>query len=179
MLGMRVVQVVLIGLFCWFGVMGLRGNDMSLVPLRVFYVLQGQRDLHKSSATWKAIEAVTEHTPKGARILPIDVDALAVRYAALRPVAFCHKDGFLWIGKGEESAVTWYQALKQHDAIARNPHGVGTPGKVVELAQLVDAEYVIMRRTKDCAVPWPRGAELVWGNNYFSLIRIASDRIGP
>lgn len=176
--GSRIVHLILIGIVTWAGAMCVQGNNLTLAPLRAIDLARGKISPHAPSSTSTAISALREYTPTGARILPIDVDALAVRYGAMRPVAISWKDGGLWILQGERSAITWYEAMKEHDWIAGNPYHEDAVQKATNLAEVVGAEYVILRRSQHCGGHWPPNAKLVWGNGHFSLIRIDSNLAG-
>ena len=172
----RFVNITSILFVGWIAVMGAKINEVTLLPTRLAYLSQGRIEAHGPSRMWTMIQAIKQHTPPGARILPIDVDALAVRYAAMRPVAFCYKDGRVAADSVEQGRLQWYESDKCYKRLVRDLHRAGVAQEATELARRVEAEYIAIKRGKECADRWPEGTEIVWGNDYFSLVKVRAAR---
>ncbi len=172
--GSRLIQVAIVLLVGWIAAVGAKINEVTLIPTHLAYLVQGKIDPESPSRVRSIVEAVKSHTLPGSRILPVNVDELAIRYASLRPVAFCYKDGAVAVNSDTEKALFWYRNYKELERITQDLEKPEAAAKLVALAKRVGADYVAVRRATHRPDDWPSNCDVVWGNGHFTLLRVSA-----
>ena len=131
------------------------------------------------AAHHQAVLAVRDHTPVRSRILPLGVDPLAVRYAALRPVVFNDKDGACFLYANHKKLPQWYRRSKRYRTFTEpwnRPWKQDEVTKMMEWSRQLGADFLVVARTKAPNLAFPAGLDVVWSNEYYGLVRISSPR---
>jgi len=130
------------------------------------------------AAHHQAVMAIRD-TPVRSRILPIGVNPLAVRYAALRPVVFAEKDGGVLVISNHQKLPRWYRRSKTYRTLTEpwnSPWKQDKAAKMVEWARGLGADYLAVTRAKSPDLAFPPGTEVIWSNQSYGLVRISSRR---
>jgi hypothetical protein len=124
-------------------------------------------------ATIQALDAVRNNTSPRALILPLALP-LEIRYSALRPVAYAYKDGGIFADTNLKSLFEWDRVKKEIESI-RAIDGEGSKLKgLLDLSSKLGAEYLLTDFPVEDSVASSVGAELVWSNESFALLRTLS-----
>jgi len=122
----------------------------------------------------EAVAAVSKLTLPGSKIMPLGIDPLAIRYAALRPVVWAYKDGGALGKTNHEKLLKWYQIdqriwkMREKAALAPEKTMIG----FLQLSRELNAGYLLINNSnvkQDDVFP----DKLIWSNSSYSLYRIA------
>ena len=171
-----VLAVGLLGVVLWVYLSGTRAS-VVLDPLAHAgrRLTGGQPD--KPGPQHRLVLAI-QRTAPGSRILPVGVDPLAIRYGAMRPVVYSHKDGGCLLYGNAAGAIRWYAIARRFDAMDE----LALPSdKAVVFREILEAtapRYLAFR-TKDLPVAVaPPDARIIWQEEGYVLMRLA-DGDGP
>jgi hypothetical protein len=155
-------------------------NPLGIVQqLRMFPVL-GMKSLltgyqPTKSPLAEAVTAVDKLTLPGSRILPIGMDPLVIRYAAIRPVVWTYKDGGSLIISNHKKAFRWYQIKERFMETtikARHFPEKRTIG-YLQLSRELNAEYLLIDNS-DVKQDTTFSDKRIWSNSSYSLYRVAN-----
>jgi dienelactone hydrolase len=121
---------------------------------------------------------VRTSTPARSRILPIgDVDALPIRYFALRPVVYCWKDGGSFGYSNHAALLRWKEVEERVRQIEQQASPIELLLTARKLAGDLSADYVLIKMqladVKE-ASPSVAGLELAVSTETFSLLKVRS-----
>jgi hypothetical protein len=121
------------------------------------------------------LNAVREETPAGSRIFS-EGQEVAVRYYALRPLAFTYKDGAPLAYTDQKQLLVWSEASRRMEELAfirKFPfrHRAFVRG-IVELARDTRSDYLLLQEPYDAGLEYPGGVRLVYSNPHYSLFRL-------
>jgi hypothetical protein len=136
----------------------------------------------KERANGEFVRALDELTPPGSKIFLESEDQL-VRYAALRNLAFAHKDGGILVyGKNVPGVRTWYPMALE----LGNPANLGfldqgarkaenmPENKLTTLfacARKADADYLVVLAPADLP-RLQKAGEIIWNNSHYVMLRL-------
>ena len=178
-IGRRVVYLSIIVLMIYIlNPLGIAKDFRAIPVLGIKSLATGYKP--KKSPLAEAITAVSKLTLPGSRILPINLEPLAIRYAAIRPVVWAYKDGAVLDKSNHEKLIKWHQVRERirevwkKTALSPEKRTIG----LLQLARELNAEYLLMaddihidiNKVKQYNV-FPD--ELIWTNSSYSLYRVA------
>jgi hypothetical protein len=122
------------------------------------------------------LDAVREKTPVGSRIFS-EGQEVAVRYYALRPLVFTYKDGAPLAYTDQKQLLIWNEQSERMEELAfirkfAFRHRAFVKG-IVELAQDMQSEYLILQEPYDADLYYPEQLSLVYTNAHYSLYRLS------
>lgn len=124
-----------------------------------------------------AIVAIRDAVPVRGQLLTIGVNALPVRYGALRPVVFAEKDGGCFLQVRPDRLPEWFRVLnryRQVDAMADDGQRLVAGAA---LARELGAEYLLMRNYPLETPPEVR-LRTLFSNSAYRLYTVARQRTG-
>ena len=131
----------------------------------------------KDRANGELIRALDELTPPGSKIFLENGDYL-VRYAALRNLAFSHKDGaILMYGKNLPGLRDWYPiALALGNPgnlgfVDKTPRAASKPEILLECAHKTDSDYLVFAAPAHLPLLQKAG-EILWNNSHYVMLRL-------
>ncbi|HLO18462.1 MAG TPA: hypothetical protein VK206_26760 [Anaerolineales bacterium] len=122
-----------------------------------------------------ALDAVREKTPVGSRIFS-EGQEVAVRYYALRPLAFTYKDGAPLAYTDQKQLLIWNEQSETMERLAfiskfpfrRRAFVKG----IVELAQKTGSDYLLLQEPYRADLDYPEQLSLVYANANYSLYQL-------
>jgi hypothetical protein len=135
----------------------------------------------KERANGELIRALGELTPPGSKIY-LESGEYFVRYAALRNLAFSHKDGIMLYGKNVSGLKDWYPMALERD----NPDNLGfidkTPRNADKSAESkletllasvrrTDSDYLVVLVPSYLPLLQKTG-EIIWNNSHYVMLRL-------
>ena len=178
-IGRRVVYLSIIVLMIYIlNPLGIAKDFRAIPVLGIKSLATGYKP--KKSPLAEAITAVSKLTLPGSRILPINLEPLAIRYPAIRPVVWAYKDGAVLDKSNHEKLIKWHQVRERirevwkKTALSPEKRTIG----LLQIARELNAEYLLMaddihidiNKVKQYNV-FPD--ELIWTNSSYSLYRVA------
>lgn len=146
-------------------------RDMLMLP-RFETLYPGNREMVE------AMIAVKEMTPPGALIMPsMASNPLAVRYYAMRPVAFSLKDGGALAYANTEKLLKWYPQWKRLLALEAIEDPDAKLKGYIAMAEDLHADYLIIDLDANRAGGAPKNTSLIFDNGSFSLIKLNQDGV--
>jgi hypothetical protein len=134
----------------------------------------------KDRANGELIQALSELTPPGSKIFLESGDYL-VRYAALRNLAFSHKDGAIFLyGKNVPGLRDWYpMALELGNPdnlgfIDKTPRSASKPETLIACARKTNSDYLIFAAPANLPLLQKAG-EILWNNSHYVMLRLTQD----
>jgi hypothetical protein len=172
--------VVVIGL----GLVGVwaRGHPPPASPVAVVRSWMAGRlfpePSERATSFSEVLTAVAERTPRGSAILPTsEIDALALRYRALRSVVYCFKDGGAMSYSDHEALVQWFDKYRRQVAIDTISDAARRLEETMDFARDLDADFVLGRRV---SLPpealREMGGRVEFANERYWLIRVLGER---
>jgi len=161
--------------------LGIAKNFRTIPILGIKSLVTGYKP--KKSPLAEAITAVSKLTQPGSRILPINMDPLAIRYAAIRPVVWAYKDGAVLDKSNHEKLIKWHQVRERISEVWKKT--LLSPEKrtkeFLQLSRKLNAEYLLIVVSDDRSISGNNAKqydvfpdELVWSNSSYSLYRVAN-----
>ncbi|MDR2694765.1 MAG: hypothetical protein LBC79_00085 [Deltaproteobacteria bacterium] len=131
-------------------------------------------------ANGELIRALGELTPPGSKIFLESGDYL-VRYAALRNLAFSHKDGaILLYGKNLSGLRDWYpMSLEMGNptnlgSIDKTPRPASAPETMLACALRTDSDYLVV--SAPAALPLlQKAGTIIWNNSHYVMLHLARE----
>jgi hypothetical protein len=152
-----------------------------------FFVLPPSAEQAATSAKERAngelIRALGDLTPPGAKVFLEGGDYL-VRYAALRNLAFSHKDGVILLyGKHVSGLRNWYPMaleLENPDNLgliantlrAADAKAASKQETLLACARRTDADYLVLFAPANLSLLQDAG-KLIWNNSHYVMLRLA------
>jgi hypothetical protein len=128
----------------------------------------------------EALNAVRRETAPGSKILPTQtVYALQIRYYALRPVVYAWKDGGLLAYSNHAGLIKWYENFNEMKAISDKEDVKAKLEALLVESRKLEAQYLLIdyadsHFTSDPDIVNSLGANIVWSNASFELVRVGS-----
>jgi hypothetical protein len=131
----------------------------------------------KDRANGELIRALGELTPPGAKIFMESGDYL-VRYAALRNLAFSHKDGALLLyGKNVPGLRDWYPVAHELGnpdnlgLIDKTPRPANKSETLLACASRTDSDFLVV--SAPARLPLLQKAhDIIWNNSHYVMLRL-------
>ncbi|MDR0466959.1 MAG: hypothetical protein LBH94_06340, partial [Deltaproteobacteria bacterium] len=138
----------------------------------------------KDRANGELVQALGDLTPPGSKIFLESGDYL-VRYAALRNLAFSHKDGTMLYARNVSGLKDWYPMALE----LGNPDNLGFIGKpsrnadiaegvkpetLIACARRTDADYLVVHAPGHLPLLQKAG-EIIWNNSHYVMLRLARE----
>ena len=139
----------------------------------------------KERANGELIRALTALTPLGAKIF-LESGDYFVRYAALRNLAFSHKDGaILLYGKNLPALRDWYpMALEMGNPtnlglidMYKLPRAASATPAMLACALRTDSDYLVVSVSADLPLLHKAG-EIIWNNSHYVMLRLGRENQG-
>ena len=163
---------------CWFAFHARMPVQAPLIdaPLSAAeVVILGKQGTPERADVRDAVQAVRKLTPPRSRIFTLDRGtALRVRYAALRPVVLCSKDGGALAYTNLAELTRWYPAIKRFRALRGLPWSRHKANGLLHMAREFRADFLLSEGGAEVAALF-EGAALVWTNGSFFLIRVQAE----
>jgi len=161
----------------------LQGTVRSLLFLALPFSAEQTATNAKERANGELIRALSELTPPGSKIF-LESGHYLVRYAALRNLAFSHKDGaVLLYGKNVPGLKDWYPiALELGNPdnlgfIDKTPRGSSAPETLIACALRTDSDYLVVSAPANLPLLQKAG-EIIWNNSHYVMLRLARENQG-
>jgi len=181
-IGRRVVYLSIIILMVYIlNPLGIAKDSRTMPILGIKSLATGYKP--EKTPLAEAIIAVSKLTLPGSRILPINMDPLPIRYAAIRPVVWAHKDGAALGKSNHEKLIKWHQVRGLIREVWKK--NILFPEKrtkeFLQLSRKLNAEYLLIDAMDDRSISGSNSKqydvfpnELVWSNSIYSLYRVAN-----
>lgn len=121
----------------------------------------------------QAIMAIRRLTPPKARILAYDIDQLAIRYGALRPVVYCGKDGGALAYSNHAALLKWYEMNKIYQGIKPHEDPIIRSNLLLMLAHTLEAEYLVINLAEIPSDNFSDAGKIIWSNQHYCLIHLS------
>ena len=93
----------------------------------------------------ETIRAVRHFTPPQSKVFAASPFALAVRYAALRPLVYADKDGGIFAFSNYDALLKWYEIHKKVGKIKRDGYSpADVEQTIIPIARELDADYIVV-----------------------------------
>ncbi len=102
--------------------------------------------LNADPALRDLLRHVQAELPARGTILPFRVSSLPIRYRALHPVVYGHKDGGILSYVDHDQLLRWQESQVRYEALSALPPGRRRLAGVAALARDLGADYVVMPR---------------------------------
>ncbi|MCL2122970.1 MAG: hypothetical protein FWH34_02660, partial [Desulfovibrionaceae bacterium] len=137
----------------------------------------------KERANGELIRALGELTPPGSKIF-LESGEYFVRYAALRNLAFSHKDGLMLYARNVSGLREWYpMALELGNPdnlgfIVKAAHNADRAASKAETflacARRTDSDYLVVLAPANLPLLQKAG-EIIWNNSHYVMLRLARE----
>jgi hypothetical protein len=123
----------------------------------------------------RVMDALREKTPVGSRIFS-EGQEVAIRYYALRPLAYTYKDGAPLAYTDQQQLLAWNEQAKTMEKLAfmrKFPfRHKGFVRGMAELARKTQADYLILQEPYCADCVYPEQLSLIYTNGHYSLYEL-------
>ena len=177
----RIPAVIVSGILVLFL---LQGAVRSILFLVLPFSAEQAAILAKERANGELIRALGELTPPGSKIF-LEGGEYFVRYAALRNLAFSHKDGLMLYAKNVSGLRDWYPMALELE----NPKNLGFVSKmsrntakterskqeaVLACARRTNSDYLVVLAPADLPLLQKTG-DIIWNNSHYVMLRLTRE----
>ncbi len=120
----------------------------------------------------EVLDAIRNETPVGAKIMPIDLE-MEIRYYALRPVIFAHKDIGVLSRTNPVRLLQWHEKAQEINQIKSLSDRDNKTEKLIDFSRRYEADYVLVNWDLSAKISTLTGAELVYSNPPYALILVS------